>query len=59
MFDVRRNKPGAFQIFGLLLAVAQISNLLYRSASSLRTGRTLCRFETGDTAGWKPALRFP
>ena len=45
--------------------VAQVSNLLYRSASSLLTARTnlgplfnftLCRLEIGDTAGWKPAL---
>jgi len=47
------------------MAVAQVSNLLYRSASSLRTPqnpsaalgcRTVCRLEIGDTAGWKPAL---
>jgi hypothetical protein len=45
--------------------VAQISNLLYRRASSLRrldsskaiVLSTLCRLEIGDTAGWKPALR--
>jgi hypothetical protein len=45
--------------------VAQISNLLYRRASSLRRvntlraaeDSTLCRLEIGDTAGWKPALR--
>jgi len=45
--------------------VTQVSNLLYRSASSLRMLRhtrgatvtaTLCRLEIGDTAGWKPAL---
>jgi hypothetical protein len=45
--------------------VAQISNLPYRRASSLRRVSplraaevsTLCRLEIGDTAGWKPALR--
>ena len=45
------------------MAVAQSSNLLYRSASSLRAVDspdaliTLCRLEIGDTAGWKPALQ--
>jgi len=48
-----------------LLKVAQVSNLLYRRASSLRAldvfsraecGRSPCRLEIGDTAGWKPAL---
>jgi hypothetical protein len=39
------------------MAVAQISNLLYRSASSLHAVdlpnalSTLCRLEIGDTAG--------
>ena len=46
-------------------AVAQVSNLLYRSASSLLVFGTFpraqnrlqpCRLEIGDTAGWKPAL---
>jgi len=45
-------------------AVAQISNLLYRSASSLQSMTrltswelgTLCRLEIGDTADWKSAL---
>ncbi len=44
--------------------VAQISNLLYRRASSLRVGAdrarstvlTVCRLEIGDTADWKSAL---
>lgn len=45
--------------------VARIFNPLYRRASSLRRARnsrrdrfsTPCRLETGDAAGWKPALR--
>jgi hypothetical protein len=45
--------------------VAQVSNLLYRSASSLRGVASAervervadCRLEIGDTAGWKPALQ--
>ncbi|PWU08723.1 MAG: hypothetical protein C5B50_29070 [Verrucomicrobia bacterium] len=49
---------GAFQFFGVASDVAQVSNLLYRSASSLRGARTPCRLEIGDTAGWKPALLF-
>ena len=44
--------------------VAQISNLLYRMAFSLRSLRTYlhvgnleaCRLEIGDTADWKSAL---
>jgi hypothetical protein len=46
-------------------SVAQTSSLLDRRASSLPRARlggrdrfaTVCRLETGDTAGWKPALR--
>jgi len=49
--------------------VAQVSNLLYRRASSLPSRadhltrpkiRTVCRLEIGDTAGWKPVgnLRY-
>ena len=41
--------------------VAQVSNLLYRRASSLQLSTALgnsnaSRLEIGDTAGWKPAL---
>ena len=47
-----------------LAPVAQISNLLYRRASSLRavadrarsTVLAVCRLEIGDTADWKSAL---
>ena len=37
--------------------VAQVSNLLYRRASSLQGILDVSRLEIGDTAGWKPALR--
>ena len=46
------------------IAVAQISDLPYRSASSLRAVdpskalNAICRLEIGDTAGLKPALRW-
>ncbi len=41
------------------IGVAQVSNLLYRGfpIRSPGAGRTVCRLEVGDTAGWKPALR--
>ena len=39
--------------------VAQVSNLPYRGfpIRMRHDGRTLCRLEAGDTAGWKPALQ--
>src|SRR5881409_3191726 len=39
------------------MSVAQVSNLLYRRASSLRGVRTICRLEIGETAGWKPGWK--
>jgi multidrug efflux pump subunit AcrA (membrane-fusion protein) len=47
-------------------SVAQVSNLLYRGFPIRKRSelpkppdlRTFCRLEVGDTAGWKPALRW-
>ena len=55
---------GSAACANLLGPVAQIPNLLYRRASSLRAVinrrcsavLTLCRLEIGDTADWKSAL---
>jgi hypothetical protein len=60
-------RPSGYALAGIFQTfVAQISNLLYRRASSLHRvdplraaeASTLCRLEIGDTAGWKPALRW-
>ncbi len=63
-----RSAPGDAALYthlGAMPGVAQISNLLYRRASSLQVSRTspsapncrsLCRLEIGDTADWKSAL---
>lgn len=62
--DARRaHLKGLARIFHTF--VAQTSSLLNRRASSLHCARphergrlaTACRLETGDTAGWKAALR--